>query len=69
MHFEVKEIHFSGHADYNGLQDFAAKADAEKTLLVHGEKEKMSDLKKAIEKRAKKEVLLPKLNETMELAD
>jgi predicted metal-dependent RNase len=66
---EVKEIHFSGHADYNGLLDFAAKANAEKTVLVHGETKKMPDLKKAVEARLKKEVLLPRLNETIEFAD
>lgn len=64
---EVKNVHFSGHADFNGLLEYATKANAEKIFLVHGEKEKMADLQLAIEKKLGKKVVVPQLLQKIEL--
>ncbi len=64
---EIKNIHFSGHADFNGLLQFATSVNPGQILLVHGEKNKIPDLQQAIEKKLKKPVLVPKVRETIEL--
>ena len=63
----VKRVKFSGHADYNGLLNFASSISAEKTFLIHGEKEKLPEFKKTLEKKLKKTVTIPKELEKMEI--
>lgn len=64
---EVANVHFSGHADFNGLLEYAAKTNPEKVFLVHGEKEKITDLQEAIEKKLGKKVVVPALLQKIEL--
>ena len=64
---EIKNIHFSGHADFNGLLGFAIKVNAEKIFLVHGEKQKIPELQQEIEKKLGKTVAVPALLEKIEL--
>ncbi|MDD5163033.1 MAG: MBL fold metallo-hydrolase [Candidatus ainarchaeum sp.] len=64
---ETCRIRFSGHADYNGLLNFAFAIKAQKTFLIHGEKEKLPEFKKTLEKKLKKEILIPKETQAIEL--
>jgi len=63
----IKQAKFSGHADYNGLLGFALGVNAEKTLLIHGEKNKLPEFRETLEKRLKKTVLVPNLKETIHI--
>jgi predicted metal-dependent RNase len=65
---EAKNIRFSGHADFNGLLEFATKVNASQTILVHGEKEKILDLQQALEKKLGKKVFAPSTTEKIELS-
>lgn len=62
---EIKKIKFSGHADFNGLLNLVRQIKPEKVALMHGEKEKISELKQAIKKKTKTMVLTPKIGETL----
>jgi predicted metal-dependent RNase len=63
----VKRVKFSGHADYNGLLNFASSINAEKTFLIHGEKEKLPEFQKTLEKKLKKQVVIAAEREPLQL--
>ena len=64
---EIRRIKFSGHADYNGLLNFASAIAPEKTFLIHGEKEKLPEFKKTLEKKLRKKVFIPQGLEKIEI--
>ncbi|MBN1940838.1 MAG: hypothetical protein JW772_01505, partial [Candidatus Diapherotrites archaeon] len=60
----IEQVKFSGHADYNGLLGFADAVNAEKTFLIHGEAKKLPAFRETLEKRLKKNVVIPKILES-----
>jgi len=64
---EVKAVKFSGHADHNGLRDYIQKIKPEILVLVHGEKEKIPEIKEAVHKSLKEtKIIIPELMEEIE---
>ncbi|MFH0971107.1 MAG: MBL fold metallo-hydrolase RNA specificity domain-containing protein [Candidatus Micrarchaeota archaeon] len=73
LDLQIEQAKLSGHSDHRELlQIVRAVKGLEKVFIVHGEGEKLTDFKAAIEKQAEKdkqelEVIIPKLAETFEI--
>ncbi|MBT3865308.1 MBL fold metallo-hydrolase [Candidatus Peregrinibacteria bacterium] len=59
---------FSAHADRSDLLDYIHKIEGvKKIILVHGEEESQGKFKDALEESGRKDVQIPKRNETIEI--